>query len=200
MSKVVPDFEDSDGRWVKYYYNEDGKFMTNSGMVWQDMNSRCKVGSRFQEKHPSYVGCLVSDEFKDFQQFTNWHTQQVGYGMENYQLDKDLLNPENKVYCREFCVIVPRQLNTFIGACDAKRGLWPQGVYLEKSSGKFKAQISISGKKTTLGRYFRVEDAYNSYKQAKEAEAYRWYKRLVDREFIVDNRVIERMRTWTLDK
>lgn len=199
MSKVVEDFKDSTGRWVKCYYNENGKFTTNSGMVWQDMLSRCKIGSRFQEKHPSYIGCTYSEEFGNFQSFVDWHTSQVGYGVPGFQLDKDILDNANKHYSSALCVIIPRQLNTFIGACDAKRGQWPQGVYLEKSSGRFKAQISIAGKKTTLGRYDDPQKAYEVYREAKEAEAYRWYVRLKGGEFTVDERVIERMRTWTLE-
>ena len=33
---------------------------------------------------------------------------------------------------------------------------------------------------------------------AKYAEARRWYERLIAKEYEVDSRIIERMRTWTL--
>jgi hypothetical protein len=199
MSRVVEDFKNSSGQWVKTYLTEQGKFTTLSGMVWQDMLSRCKVGSRFHEKHPTYIGCNVSAEFNNFQSFTEWHTKQTGYSIENYQLDKDIICNGNKIYSRDYCVLVPRQLNTFMISCDSARGVWPQGVHYEKSSNKFKAQISISGVKKSIGRYATPELAYKSYKFAKEAEACRWYSRLLNGEFIVDLRVVERMRTWTLD-
>jgi len=196
MSRVVKDFKNDSGLWMKTYTTEQGKFTTLSGMVWQDMLTRCKVGSRFQEKHPTYIGCSVSDEFKNFQAFTEWHTTQVGYGFTNYQLDKDILSDGNKVYSRDYCVLVPRQLNTFLIACDSTRGEWPQGVHYEKSSGKFKAQISISGVKKSIGRYATPELAHESYKIAKESEAIRWHHRLTSGEFVVDVRVVDRMLNW----
>lgn len=70
------------------------------------------------------------------------------------------------------------------------------------STGKYRARIQVVGsqERVCLGLYYTEQEAYAVYKQAKEAEAQRWYARLESGEFIVDERVIERMRTWTLEE
>lgn len=78
----------------------------------------------------------------------------------------------------------------------AARGNWPQGVHFHKAGKKFCAAININGQSNYLGLYANLKTACDVYKEAKESEAYRWYERLKAGEFLVDERVIERMRTW----
>lgn len=149
-------------------------------------------------KRPSYIGCSISDNFKDFQRFTDWYVTQKGYGQKGYHLDKDLLVTHNKRYAEESCAIIPAALNSFIVANDSCRGLYPVGVSFDTKHSKIRASISSNGYQKHLGYFNTVGEASEVYKVAKEAEAYRWYERLKAGEFVVDERVIERMRTWTL--
>ena len=48
-----------------------------------------------------------------------------------------------------------------------------------------------------IGYYLTIAEAEEAYIRCKEKEARRWYNRLLDGEFIVDSRVIERMKSWT---
>jgi hypothetical protein len=195
---VIDDFKGADGLWVGSIQINGKQVRTKSCNVWQNIRKRCKVGGYVQKFHPTYIGCCYSEDFSDFQLFTGWHVSQVGYGLENYNLDKDVLVQGNKLYCSEMCVVIPRQLNTFFCSAEAIRGEYPQGVHKEKVG--FVAQIRISGTLNYLGYFKTPEEASAAYKVAKEAEAYRWYERLRDGEFIVDPRVIERMRTWTFEE
>lgn len=197
---VVSDLIGEDGKWVKSFGNSRvNKVQTESYVRWGNMMRRCRQGSAFQSKNPSYIGCSTSDTFADFQLFTDWHVRQVGYGASNYQLDKDILLAGNRVYSGDVCVLVPSQLNNFLLDHRGARGKWPQGVCYNTQNGKFVAQISGDSKRKHLGYYFTVDAAEEAYKIAKEAEARDWYERLLKREFVVDERVIERMRTWKLN-
>lgn len=195
--EVVEDFKNAGGLWVKSFgAAPDSLVRTISGVKWKAMLSRCKVEGYYQKNKPTYVGCSVSDVMSNFQTFTNWHVEQVGYGLIGYHLEKDILVSDNKVYSEDTCVLVPGDLNQFLCANDSVRGKWPQGVCFHKRVSKFSVGISINGRRKHLGYYSTPCAAATVYKSAKEAEAYRWYERLRDGEFIVDKRVIERMRTW----
>lgn len=188
----------SSGVWQKYYTEGGINLVSYSATVWQNMKARCREGSAYRQGRFSYDDCSMSQDFKDFQLFTNWHVNQVGYGLVGYQLDKDALFGGNKIYSSENCVLIPSQLNTFFVGKDEGKSL-SQGVSVRNDSGKYEAQIRINGLNKKLGSFTTEQEAYQAYKEVKESLAHRWYKRLKAGEFVVDERVIERMRTWTLD-
>lgn len=193
---MIADFK-SNGEWMKYAHI-DGKYLvTYSYQRWNAMRQRCKEGGSQQGVRPTYVGCEMSPMFSDFQRFVDWHVQQVGYSEKGYQLDKDILFEGNKLYSEDTCVLVPASLNGFLIDRGAARGEFPQGVSRCRGQG-YRASINSSGKRKHIGHYTTPEAASCAYKLAKEAEARRWYERLKAGEFIVDNRVIERMCVWTV--
>lgn len=200
---AIPDFIALHGGWAKGTriagLIKDGKSvhkLTLSGRTWYHMKARCEEGSEFQKRCPTYVGCYMSDKFKDFQEFVEWNQSQVGYGIEKYDLDKDILVKGNKEYGEDFCVYVPHVLNNFLCAANAIRGKLPQGVTMDKRDGAFSVGVYSNNKYLTVGRFKTVTEAMEAYAEAKTKEARKWYDRLVAGEFIVDPRVIERMRTW----
>lgn len=193
---IAEDVKDNKGIWLKGYTAGDTRYATKSAVAWYSIRWRCNPRGVFQKRKPTYRTCEMSENFRDFQFFTRWYREQVGYNCERYALDKDILNKGNKLYSEHTCVLVPQELNGFLTACDAKRGDLPQGVYFDKQASKYKAQIQSGGKVVNIGRYFSINAAKDAYKVAKDAEARQWYNRLIKGEFIVDARVIERMRTW----
>lgn len=193
---MVEDVIGLDGLWVKSYTVGGKSCNTRSYSKWMSMRNRCS--DKYKDWKPTYTGCSISDNFKDFQFFTSWHTQQVGYDRLDYQLDKDILC-NFKVYSEDTCVLVPQELNSFFLDRVKSCGPYPHGISFSKVGQKLCVQIGIKGRSSYRGLFDTIEDAEVAYKQAKEAEAYRWYERLRDGEFIVDGRVIERMRTWTLE-
>ena len=81
--------------------------------LWMNMIHRCYSESH-QKRRPTYIDCIVSDEFLNFQNFASWCQSQVGFGVTGYHLDKDLLCDGVRRYSRETCCFVPHQINSFI--------------------------------------------------------------------------------------
>jgi hypothetical protein len=197
---VIDDFKGADGLWVKTVCVGGSRHKKTSYGRWSSINSRCKSGGSTQNRRPTYIGCTSSSLFSSFERFTDWHTVQVGYNIKGYQIDKDILFKGNLVYSENTCVLVPPALNYFLVSNNSTRGKYPQGVAFNKLYGRFLSKISVGNKAVNLGFFDTIEEASAVYKVAKEAEAYRWYERLRDGEFIVDPRVTERMRTWTFEE
>lgn len=106
-----------------------------------------------------------------------------GFGLSGWELDKDILVKGNKLYSRDTCCFIPSEVNNLLTKRDNDRGEWPVGVSFHKSSGKFRAYLSINGKKKFLGLFATPEEAFQAYKAAKEAQikvvANKW-KHLLD--------------------
>ena len=196
----IVDDKNVEGIWIKSYSIEGIQHFTKSYQTWNAMNMRCKVGGSRQRIFKSYVGCTVEGSFKNFQLFTDWYVRQIGYDIKGYHLEKDILVEGNKVYSENTCCLVPPELNAFLLDSRKARGEFPQGVSFHKSSKKFRAYISIDGKPQHIGLYETSKEAEQAYKVAKNNEAQRWYQRLLNKEFLVDPRVIDRMRTWKFEK
>lgn len=149
----------------KYKARSNGK-ITKAYNTWQNMLRRAYC-SKYQSGKLTYIGCSVSDNWLEYQEFAEWFENHK-YSQYGYELDKDLLVPGNKIYAPDRCVFVPRQLNSLLIDCGTTRGQWLQGVCFHKGHNKFMAQIAISGKQKGLG-YFDTElEAYHAYKEAKE--------------------------------
>ena len=152
--------------------DENGK-ATKSYLVWYNMLMRC-YSDECQKKHPTYKGCTVCKEWHNYSNFKNWYD--VNYYEiegERMALDKDILVKGNKIYSPNTCVFVPQNINTLFTKCNKIRGKYPIGVYFNKDANKYKAQCSTfyngKSKLKGLGLYNTIDDAFNAYKQFKEA-------------------------------
>ena len=137
--------------------------------IWHSMLVRC-YSDKSKKKYPTYEGCEVSDKFKSYEYFYEWCNKQIGFSNQDWHLDKDLLTKGNKVYSEDSCVFIPQEINKVLVKSTASRGEHLIGVHWCKKGKAFKAQISKNkGKRGHLG-YFKTEiEAFNAYKQAKEA-------------------------------
>lgn len=136
--------------------------------VWTDMLGRC-YSDKLQEKYPTYKGCSVAQEWLTFSNFKGWMGKQ---DYKDKQLDKDILLEGNKVYSPDTCVFVSCAVNLFVTDSGKAREEWPIGVYWDKSSEKFKAQISINGKQKFLGYFTCPQEAHKAWLAAKLELAY----------------------------
>lgn len=155
--------------------------------TWKDMLRRCT--KKFELEWPSYSGCTVSENFRDYSYFYEWCQEQVGFGNTEdsgklWCLDKDLLVKGNKLYSEDTCVFIPLRVNGLIVKRDKARGDHPIGVTFDKERGKFFVQCGTGkGTKSNLGRYDTVEEAFQVYKAFKEAyikQVANNYKHLID--------------------
>ncbi len=137
--------------------------------LWQNMLTRC-YNDTYKNKQPTYIGCEVSNNFKSYEYFYEWCQNQIGFNVEGWHLDKDLLIKGNKVYSEYSCVFLPNEINLLLVKCTASRGEYLIGVYWSKTANAFKATVRKNkGGQKHLG-YFNTElEAYNAYKIAKEA-------------------------------
>lgn len=176
-------------------YKTDGK-MTNAYRAWYNMLQRVYC-PKYHARQPTYLGCSVTDEWLEYQDFAEWFESHdySDYSDCGYQLDKDLLLPNNKVYAPDRCVFVPRQLNSLLNDHSNARGQYKQGVGFDKSRNKFAAHIKINGKLKQLGRFDTEIEAYSAYKKAKEA--YVKEKALEWRDRIAPN-VFDALMNWKL--
>lgn len=195
---MVEDFK-RDGEWARSTKIAGVMHCTRSYSMWNALKYRCKVGGQHQLRFPSYIGCKIAGGFEDYQFFVDWHREQVGYGIDGYALDKDIIDKQSKIYSPETCALVPRELNSFYTPHTAVRDL-PQGVYYIEQTGKYKAALSIGNKLKYVGTYGTIDAAWEAFKEAKEAEAARWVQRLVAGEFIVDPRVIVALRKFEMKR
>jgi len=129
--------------------------------TWTDMIERC-YSPKYQERCPTYKGCIICDEWHSFMNFKRW---MVGQDHEGKQLDKDILVIGNKIYSPDRCVFVSQSINKLLTDRGAKRGIYPQGV--SRQRGEYKARVSINGKGTHIGRYTTVQEAEAAYIKAK---------------------------------
>lgn len=168
---------------------------TREYTVWEKMLERCYSKS-FQEKRPTYLGCTVSENFKDFQFFADWCNKQIGFGNNDWQLDKDIIIRGNKLYGEENCVFVPMEINCLLLSSKVNRGNCPIGVHFDKQAGKYRPSVSIGKKTIHLGSYDCIVSAFMAYKMAKEehiravACKYR---------FSIDDRVYNTLLKWEVN-
>jgi hypothetical protein len=133
---------------------------TDASNAWKNMIQRCYKGL---ESHPSYNKVFVCEQWHNFQNFAKWHEENY---IEGWQLDKDILVKGNKIYCPQTCAFVPPEINYLFVKCNKKRGEYPIGVSLVHN--RFQATLRKNGKTFNLGRFNTPEEAFESYKGAKE--------------------------------
>ena len=169
------------------YPSREGDRNTKEYMLWADMLRRC-YSDKYQNKYPTYEGCEVSENFKSYEYFYEWCHEQVGFGNEGFHLDKDLLVKGNKVYSENTCVFIPQEVNTLLVKSTALRGKHLIGVSWNKKDKAFVAKARKNkGKSEHLGIFKTEIEAFNAYKQAKEAfvkeQADKWKGKIDERAY-----------------
>ena len=164
---------------------------TKEYVLWTNMLVRCYSDSS-KKRRPTYEGCEVSDNFKNYEYFYEWCNKQIGFtneGNENpFHLDKDLLIKGNKVYSEDTCVFIPAEINTLLIKCAATRGEHLIGVSWHKTRKAFVAKVNKSkGKREYLGFFNTEIEAFKAYKIAKESfikeQANNWKSQIDDRAY-----------------
>ena len=167
--------------------------MVKEYTLWVSMLERC-YHNKFQENHPTYVGCTTSDKFKHYAYFFEWCQAQIGFNDVGYTLDKDLLVKGNKIYSEDSCVFLPQQLNKLITKRQLDRGLLPIGV--TKNGIKYKTRCNVQGKEKYLGLFDTPELAFYAYKTFKEAHIKELAEKYKD---TIDQRAYQALLNYEVD-
>lgn len=144
--------------------------------AWKAMLSRAYDES-LHKRNSAYIGCSVHKDWHDFQVFAAWLNAQPNWGKKGFELDKDIKKPGNKIYCKEFCELIPRRVNSLRLMTRARDGV-PPGVTVSPN-GKFRASCRNGVRDVKLGTFETKEAAFEAYKRFKEdiikgaAEEYR---------------------------
>ena len=132
--------------------------------IWTGVIKRC-YDEKTLKKSPSYKDCYVCDEWKYFSVFKEWFDKHY---IEGYQLDKDILIQDNRVYSPNTCCFVPQRINTILLDCKAARGKYKRGVSYCKRNNKYIASVCDNGKHKHLGYFTTEEEAYREYCKHKK--------------------------------
>lgn len=141
--------------------------------LWHSMLRRC-YGEQEIIKNPTYIGCCVSEPFKEYLKFKDWCNMQQGFNREDekgrkFHLDKDILIKGNKIYSENTCCFVPAEINSLFTHNKSNKGSCPSGVNQSKTNKKYLARINKQGVRENLGSFQTPEEAFQAYKIAKEA-------------------------------
>lgn len=108
-----------------------------AAMCWRGM--LCRVYSEFEKaQRPSTVDLQLHEDWHNFQIFAEWATNQKGYGIEGFEIDKDLLIRNNNLYSPTTCCFLPRKLNTRL----PKRYSQSSRVYYYPKDATFRAYVT----------------------------------------------------------
>lgn len=126
---------------------------------WKSMLERCYCPKSLKI-HPTYKGCTVSDEWLVYSNFERW---MVNQDYKDKHLDKDIINPKNKIYSSENCALVSGAVNSLLLGRGNSRGKYPKGVSWRKDVNKFQSQVSDTAKTVHLGVYESEVEAHSAY-------------------------------------
>ncbi|QIW91567.1 HNH family homing endonuclease [Acinetobacter phage vB_AbaM_D22] len=163
-----------------------------SYLVWQRMIIRCYSG-----KYKNYTDCSVSDDWLTFSNFKNDVESMIGFDECGWHLDKDLISKGNRVYSKDMCCFLPKEINVFLTYRKSKHSDYPIGVSFLESKSKFISQIRTgNGGRKTLGLFNTSEEAFCSYKEFKEKLskdlAFKW-------DGLIDDRARDSLLSFTVN-
>ena len=100
---------------VGNYTARKDNIKTEEYIKWFSMFVRC-YDEDYHKKQPTYIGCKVSEEFCNFQNFASWYTHNIYSCKYPLEIDKDLLYEGNKIYSPKTCCLIPKEINSTINS------------------------------------------------------------------------------------
>lgn len=151
---------------------------------------------KFKAKHPTYKDVTVCEEWHNFQNFAAWFEENYNPEyMQDWDLDKDIICKDCKIYSPETCAFVPKEINSLFKKEEiGRKSKISTGVRLTKSQ-KYSAYMSKNNKQIRLGTFNTPEEAIDAYKTAKE----RHVKEIADRwKDLIDLRLYNAMYEYNV--
>ncbi|AMM43628.1 HNH endonuclease [Pectobacterium phage vB_PcaM_CBB] len=154
--------------------------------IWAAMIKRC-YSEDYLSRNPSYIGTEVCDEWKYYSNFEEWFKQNYNDG---YQLDKDIIAGDMKLYSPATCAFVPSFINTAI-LTNRISSEYPLGVSYKKHkkfvfAKPYVSQIKKFGKVKSLGMYSTPEEAHRAW----QLEKIKYFQELIERFSYLDDKIL----------
>lgn len=141
--------------------------------LWHAMLNRC-YSTSFHKRNPSYIGTIVCDEWLLYSNFKKWCLDNY---IEGYELDKDIIGGNKRIYSPDTCAFIPRAINGTLIEPQNKKQNNPLGVYKHKKSNgminerkkPYEAAIKTHKMKKAkcLGMFVTAEEAHKAWQIAK---------------------------------
>ena len=167
-------------------YTGIGKYLRNGSVsrIWYGILDRCYSG---KNKYPTYKDVTVCEEWHNFQNFAKWYEENY---IEGWEVDKDIICPECKIYSPETCGLVPHKINSSFTDSKSYRGEYPRGV--AKSNSKYTATF----KRKILALKDTPEEAFAIFKIAREQHVKNLADEFKDK---LDLRIYEAMYKYSIN-
>ena len=136
--------------------------------AWHNMLSRA-YSSANHSHHPWNQNTIVKPEWSSLKVFTTWYNRElVKTGLNSHkfklQVDKDLLN-DTRIYDK--CLLVPSDLNLFLGNNRSRRGKYLIGASWHKKDRRFRSRIYVNNQQTHLGNFEDEMSAHLRWREEK---------------------------------
>lgn len=163
---------------------------------WVRILKRCYDENQ-RHKHPTYLGCTVSEFFLTYTNFRDWYVKQKNWENPDFVLDKDLLcGKGGKIYSEDTCVFIPKEINSLLTTTKASRGLLPIGVSYSKNSKRYETRICRNNKEVFIGSFETPQEAFYTYKHLRESylkeKALQWKD-------LIDSRAYDALMMWEIE-
>lgn len=162
--------------------------------AWASIMLRATCNKQ-KQTHNAYKDCTICDEWLTLSNFKKWFEDPENGYQEGLQIDKDILVKGNKIYSPQTCCFVPREINVAISI--KPKGKCPF-VGVKPSANKFEVRLSRYGKRDYLGLFDTPEEAFATYKSAKE----QYVKELAGKYFQegkITKKVYDALMTYEVD-
>lgn len=146
--------------------------------VWRHMIRRA-CSAELKNKKNSYEHVTIAEEWLSFSNFLEFYRSEY---REGYHLDKDILSSDVKIYSKDTCCFVPKEINGMIVNLLNNK----LGTYFDKTKKKYRANISINSKTINLGNYDTLLEAQQVYLDAKTRHVTSVTRDYLDRGLISD--------------
>lgn len=155
---------------IKYPVSINRKH-TKEYITWNNMLKRC-FDKEYKNKHSTYKNATCCNEWLYYENFYEWLHSQENFEKwlngSKWDLDKDILVKNNKIYSPNLCCLIPNNINKLFTKSNITRGILPIGVNRVRNKFQSSYLNQFTGKKEYLGLYNTPEEAFQVYKEHKE--------------------------------
>lgn len=138
-------------------------------------------------KNKYYKKVVVSDLFKNYDQWYDWANNQKGFlNLEPsgriWSIDKDIIG-DGSIYSEDVCVFVPAEINNLVKGNGGIKNKCISKLEPKKGGADYTINIGYKGQNICLGVYYSEERAllvYNKFKKVMLDDLYLEYKDSVD--------------------